>query len=102
MSISFETIMAFFGGIAVIAGGVKVIVNMFSPFKKLCGRMDKCENRLDEHDRYFTNDKQAIEKVTDMAKDNIRVNIALLNHMVDGNGVEEMKKLRKEIQDKIL
>ena len=35
LSVTWETALAIFGGVAVIAGGVKVIANLFSPYKKL-------------------------------------------------------------------
>ena len=51
---------------------------------------------------FLGNDKQAIADIKEMAKENMRVNLALLNHFIDGNGVEKMKELREEIQDRIV
>ena len=97
IQVTVSTILALFGALAVIAGGVKVIMQMCSPFRRLTERITECEKRLDAHDSFLGNDKQAKE----MAKENMRVNLALLNHFIDGNGVEKMKELREEIQDRI-
>ena len=99
---TFQTILAFFGALAVIAGGVKVIAQMFSPFKELRARVGVCEARLDKHDTYFKNDKDAIADIKNLSRENLRVNIALLNHFMDGNGIDKMKMLREELEDNLL
>lgn len=101
IQVTFSTILAFFGALTVIAGGTKVIMQMLSPFKKLSERIDACENRLSQHDVFLDNDQKAIKEIREMAKENLRVNMALLNHFIDGNGVDKMKALREEIQDRM-
>ena len=102
IQVTFHTILAFFGALAVIAGGVKVIAQMFSPFKELRARVGVCEARLDKHDTYFKNDKDAIADIKNLSRENLRVNIALLNHFIDGNGIDKMKMLREELEDNLL
>ena len=101
IQVTFQTILAFFGALAVIAGGVKVIAQMFSPFKELRARVGVCEARLDKHDTYFKNDKDAIADIKNLSRENLRVNIALLNHFIDGNGIDKMKMLREELEDNL-
>ena len=101
IQVTFQTILAFFGALAVIAGGVKVIAQMFSPFKELRARVGVCEARLDKHDTYFKNDKDAIADIKNLSRGNLRVNIALLNHFIDGNGIDKMKMLREELEDNL-
>ena len=102
IQVTFQTILAFFGALAVIAGGVKVIAQMFSPFKELRGRVGVCEARLDKHDTYLKSDKDAIADIKNLSRENLRVNIALLNHFIDGNGIDKMKLLREELGDNLL
>ena len=102
IQVTFQTILAFFGALAVIAGGVKVIAQMFSPFKELRARVGVCEARLDKHDTYFKNDKDAIADIKNLSRENLRVNIALLNHFIDGNGIDKMKMLREEMENNLL
>ena len=101
IQVTCQTILAFFGALAVIAGGVKVIAQMFSPFKELRARVGACEARLDKHDTYFKNDKDAIADIKNLSRENLRVNIALLNHFIDGNGIDKMKMLREELEDNL-
>lgn len=102
IQVTFQTILALFGALAVVAGGVKVIFQLLSPFKKLKARVGTCEKRLDEHDGYLRNDHTAIAEIKSLSRENLRVNIALLNHFIDGNGVEKMKVLREELEDNLL
>ena len=68
IQVTFQTIRAFFGALAVIAGGVKVIAQMFSPFKELRARVGVCEARLDKHDTYFKNEKDAIADIKNLSR----------------------------------
>lgn len=77
-------------------------MQLLSPFKTLSTRLDECEKRLDKHDILFANDKQAIENVQKSDKDNIKAIIVLLNHFIDGNGIDKMREIREEIQNRIL
>lgn len=98
LQITFDTVLGLFGALAILAGGVKIIIQMFSPFKKQNERLAACERRLDKHDELLHNDKNALSDLKQLSKENMRVNIALLNHFIDGNGIDKMKELRDEIQ----
>ena len=50
IQVTVSTILALFGALAVVAGGVKVIMQMCSPFKRIAQRITECEKRLDNHD----------------------------------------------------
>ena len=102
LQITMNTILEAFGMLALVAGGVKVILQMFAPFKNLVKRMEKCEARLNKHDQFLANDQTAMKEIRSAIRENSRINLALLNHFIDGNGVEEMKELRKETQDRLL
>lgn len=101
LNVTIDTILAFFGALAIIAGGVKIILQMFSPFKKQNDRITACEQRLDKHDELLHNDKNALTELKRLSKENMKVNLALLNHFIEGNGVDKMKILRDEIQKDI-
>lgn len=101
IEITFDTILAGFGALAIIGGGVKIIIQTFSPFRNLKDRVAKCEVRLDKHDEFLSNDKTALTELKNLSKENLKVNIALLNHFIEGNGIDKMKVLRDDIQSKM-
>ena len=91
LSVTWETALAIFGGVAVIAGGVKVIANLFSPYKKL-------KAQTDEHDRKLEKDYQ---RLTDLEEENrafARALLALLDHEITGNSVDKLKDARAALQ----
>ncbi len=102
IQVTFQTILAFFGALAVAAGGIKVIVQALSPFKELKAKVAVCEERLNKHDLFFKNDNTEIDDLKKLTRENLRVNIALLNHFIDGNGVDKMKELRSELEQAML
>ena len=101
IAITWTTLLAFFGALSVIAGGVKVIIQMFTPFKEIRKTLHEHGDRLDKHDELLNKDKTALDDLKNMSRENTRVNIALLNHFIEGNGIEHMKLLRDNLQDKI-
>jgi hypothetical protein len=77
----------------------------------------KLEKRVSIHDDYLTTDKRRLDEMdkkiksmeTDRIEESRRINesltmlgtslTAILNHMIDGNGIEEMKKEREQLQN---
>lgn len=89
------------GVIAVIAAGAKAISYFLSPFRTLKEKVDEHEAKLEQAESYLSKDKEAIEELRELVKDSIKLNLALVNHEIDGNDIEYMKELRKEIQAKL-
>ena len=96
------------GAIAAVAAGVKGIVYLLSPYSSFKGTLNEVLKRLDKHDQFLDNDKHKLEKlekgidtVEDMIHDCLKLNIVMLDHQIDGNGIESMKRLRSEIRDKL-
>ena len=45
--------------------------------------------------------EKGIDTVEDMIHDCLKLNIVMLDHQIDGNGIESMKRLRAEIRYKL-
>lgn len=96
------------GAIAAVAAGVKGMVYLLSPYSSFKGKLNEVMKRLDKHDQFLDNDKHKLEKLEkgiydleDMIHDCLKLNIVMLDHQIDGNGIESMKRLRAEIRDKL-
>lgn len=96
-----ETIIAICGGIVAIIGAIKAIYSLIKPIQDLCNRLDKTEDIIEQYESYFSNDKQAIIQLREISNDMLLLQLAQLNHSIDGNGIENMKKLRTDITKKI-
>lgn len=85
-----ETILAI-GGAIVLAGNVgAVIFKWIRPAFTIRQDVDI----LKEHDR---NDYEALQHLNKMNRAQCNLLLCMINHMIDGNGIEEMKTTRKEI-----
>ena len=96
-----KALLELLGLLAVVAGGIKAIVYFASPFKAQRTALESHSRQLAEHSKLIDEQQKAIEELTEMTKDSLKIQISLLNHMIDGNGYEEMKKLRTELQERL-
>ena len=46
ITITFNTILQLFGAIAVIGGGIKILVGMFNPFRDLKAEVEKIREKI--------------------------------------------------------
>jgi hypothetical protein len=78
-----------------IGAGVMTMVGVVNflgaPFKK-----------LDEHEQRIKNLEEATERRRATDRYTTRALNAIVNHMIDGNGIDELKDVRKEYQNSII
>ncbi len=96
-----KALLELLGLLAVAAGGIKAIVYFASPFRTQRAVLESHSRQLAEHTKLIGEQQKAIEELTEMTKDSLKIQISLLNHMRDGNGYEDMKKLRTELQERL-
>ena len=90
LSITWQTILAFCGGVAVIAGAVKIIWSTFSPLREL-------KKRVDKHDTILDKDNNRLKSIEDGQKVQCQALMCIMQHMIDGNDINNLKKVRNEI-----
>lgn len=90
IEITFNTILQLFGAIAVLGGGVKIIVSALSPYRDLKERMKKVETKTQGVE-------QALNRIEDAQKLQGRALMELLNHMITGNDIEALKDRYDEL-----
>lgn len=99
MQITIETILAIFGGIACISAGISQIIKLFSPFKKLKGRVESLEQKKDNDYTRLGKIENKIDKMDDAEKIIMQSMAVLLNHEITGNGVEKLKEQREILEN---
>ena len=97
IQITLETL----GALTVFAAGIKAIVYLISPLSTVKKQIDEHENKIVKANKHLSQDKEAINELRELVKDSIKLSLALVNHEIDGNDIEYMKQLRKEIQEKL-
>lgn len=89
------------GALTVFAAGIKAIMYLISPIRTVKKQIDEHETKIVKANKHLSQDKEAIEELRELVKDSIKLSLALVNHEIDGNDIEHMKQLRKEIQEKL-
>lgn len=97
IEITYNTILQFFGVIAVIGGGIKVIISALNPFKEATAKLKK-------HDELFANDKKkldeldkSLDKIAEEQKIQGKALMVLINHIVTGNDTDKLKKTYQDM-----
>lgn len=57
------------------------------------------EERINIIEQNQSNDVERFERQEELAKVQLKALLSLVNHMIDGNGIDGMKKIRNELQD---
>lgn len=94
-----QTIMAVLGGIVLLGNAGAVIYKWIAPALQI-------KKKVEELDRRTINDYemiQKLEKTVEQSEQVSRIHLVVLlntiNHMIDGNGVDELKETRKDIEE---
>lgn len=78
-----------------ICGGIMAIVAFVNWIMKPVKKIDEHERRIVNLEKSFEESKTTDRYIT-------RALNAIVNHMIDGNGIEDLKKVRDEFQDEII
>lgn len=89
---TWETILAALGALAILAGGVKIIMGFFSPYRKLRELVAKHGELLDKDNKRILRGEEADAMTLSSL-------FALLNHALTGNSREALKAARDNLQD---
>ena len=87
-----QQILAICGGISIVGGAGAWIFKVIRPAFLLEKRVTKLEENA-EKDYQLLKSMEAGNKVQN------RLLLSIINHQIDGNGIERMKQIRDELQD---
>lgn len=100
MNETINIILKVFGGLGVIVVGIKALIYLFTPVTSTKKKLEEHEEILKEHEEYLKKDKENIEYLTTLMKDCMKLELSMINHTIDGNGIDKMKELREEMTNK--
>lgn len=83
------------GWITVIGGAGAFVFKIIAPAFRIESRVTKIEKKQ-------IKDFERLESIEMMQKQQNKAMAALLNHMIDGNGIEKMKVIRDELLTEII
>ena len=93
IEITYNTILQIFGAIAVIGGGVKIIISSLSPFRE----MKKHDELFDKDNRRLKEVEDSLNRIEDSQRVQGKALMELLNHIITGNDVDKLKKKHDDL-----
>ena len=97
-----EQLLAIGGGIVLVGNVAALLWKIISPgirMKKAVNKNSEAIVRLQRHEQ---NDFEALHEIRQIEREQCRVMLVMLNHMIDGNGIERMKNTRAELERLII
>ena len=93
-------------GLALLVNGAKNIEYIVSPFKNIQNKVKTVENKEKTHEAEARARFEKIEEIQRKQEETnqmmLKALLALINHEIDGNGVDRMKKVRNELTQNII
>lgn len=78
-----------------LCAGLAAVIGIVSVFRKPFVKLDDHEQRITSLESK-ADERRAIDQYTTKALN------AIVNHMIDGNGIDELKEVRREYQNSII
>lgn len=97
--ISWELIAGICGGIVLLCTAGEKIYHIFKPAANWKRKVDGLEADIEELRKHTSRDYEALEHIDEILKGIGKGQITMINHMIDGNNVEAMKKTRDDLMD---
>ena len=92
-------------GIVLIANALKAIKELFSPMRKMQHAIAEVEKNEQSHEKeaesHFNEIDKLLQTQQEITQTILRALFHLVNHEIDGNGVEGLKKVRNELLNNI-
>ena len=106
VTITFNTLLQLFGAVAVVGGGLKIIISMFNPFRELKAEVNNIKGFLeDEKKRLKDGDKKMdyLDKRMDKMDEALSVlglsMSEMINHMLTGNDEEALREQQRKLNE---
>ena len=94
-----ETILAIGGGIVLLGNVGAVIYKFISPALNVRKEQEDQSRRLAALEEHEEKDLERLVKLQELSKLQMQILLVMINHMIDGNGIENMKKTRDDVQE---
>lgn len=99
MAITWAGIAAVCGGIILLWNVGEKIYRIIKPAADWKKRVDDQQKELQEVRSFTDRDYKALEDIQEILKGVVASQIAIMDHMIEGNHTEAMKKTRKDMMD---
>ena len=103
MVITYEMISFACGAVIMVGGACAVLYKLIKPVIAIVQKdktdREEFEERITGIEKHQEKDLERFQRQEELTKVQLKALLSLVNHMIDGNGIESMKKIRNELQD---
>lgn len=94
-----ESIEFYLGAIVLIGAAAAVLHKIIKPFSNVKVTVEHNVEEIGKLKQHEKNDYETLQGLQEMNKAQCVALLNIINHMIDGNGVQQMKETRDGIQD---
>ena len=99
MEISWELVAGVCGGIVLILTAAEKVYRTIRPAANWKKKVDAMEAEIKELKAYTERDYAALQHIEEVLKGVGKGQVTMMNHLIEGNQVETMKKTRDDLMD---
>lgn len=92
IEITYNTILQLFGAIAIVGGGIKLIISALSPYRDLKDKVKKQAEKI-------AGVESTLERIEESQRVQGKALMELLNHIITGNDIDKLKERHGELVD---
>lgn len=95
-------VVSVLGAIILLSNGIKAIRELLTPATTIAEKVEKLDRRDKEYAVKFEEINTALGKHEQTNQAVLKALVAIVNHEIDGNGIEGLKKARDELSNSII
>lgn len=97
-----DTFSPYLSALVLLGGAVAVIAKWIAPAVKLSATVKDLIRRIERLEEHDKKDMAVLEDFDRRMKAQNRAMLSVVNHMIDGNGVDKLRESRDELTDLLL
>lgn len=94
LDIGFDKLLVIASAVVLLGNMVKTLGTWLNPIKKLVEDVEEHDDKLKRDDKRITQQESDMQMM-------LKCMLVLMNHDIDGNGVDKLKSTRDELQEYI-
>lgn len=106
ITVTWQTILTLGNLILTLSAVIGVIKKFGNPKRKMESRISAVEKNIEARmrkvEQYLENDYKKLATAATVHKTVLEVLVLILDHMIDGNNIDKMKRTREMLQSRIL
>lgn len=99
MTITWELAAGILGAIVLIGNAGAMIRKWLTPAINLTKTVEEHSKAIAQIKEHETTDLERLNSLEALNKAQVKMMLCMVNHMIDGNGIERMKETRDDIQN---